>query len=75
MNHRLAGLNENLIIFNQPTKPAKPGKGPFDNPTMRQNFEAYCVIRSLDDLQNLWAEVFRPIHQLSPVSAVSPDPL
>lgn len=73
MNHRLAGFNENLIILTQSTKPAEPCKRPFDNPAMGQEFETHRVIGSLNDLQDPLTEVFRPIDQLSRVSAVSPD--
>src|SRR5436305_8758422 len=72
-DHGFAGFDENLVIFTHSTKASQPGKGSLYDPTMVQQLETLGVIRSLHNLQSPGAKFFRPIHQLSRVSAVSPD--
>ena len=45
------GAREVLDILGKPAAAAEPRKCPFDNPPLRENLEALCMVRALDDLE------------------------
>lgn len=64
--------NCRLEVLGEPAASAEPGKGPFDHPSARENFEALGEIGSLDDLNGPFAERSHRTAQLvAGITAVS----
>src|ERR1041384_3387394 len=76
INHRFAGVREILVIFAQPTVLVKPAECAFDDPPLRQDYEAFEAVGALDDLQ---ADLAIPAQQRHPglqearIGAISPN--
>lgn len=69
-------MHEEFVILAQPALPANPAERTLDDPSMRQQLEAFDIIRTLDDLHAQAATVAQREHpgqQLSRISAVCPD--
>lgn len=69
------GAGITFKIASQPAIAADPGEGPFDNPSLRQDFEASSS-GSLDDLQSPYSGACdHASHLLTSVAAVGEDKL
>lgn len=44
----------------QSSASAEPREGPFGHPAARQDFEAFCLVRALDDLDRPAPNLFQP---------------
>ena len=73
MNVRFAAFSEFLVVFTHAPIAAQPSECSFDDPTMRQYFEAFHIIRSLDDFQYPATQLLRPFDQLACIPAVCPN--
>jgi len=60
-------------IFAQSAILAEPAKRSLNNPAFGQDFEAFCVIRILDDLNRPFIQLLGLAHKLAPIAAVRPD--
>ncbi len=65
-NHdpRLGRSDGTFDILGQSAASSEPGECPFDNPSTRQNREAFRLVRSLDDLDRPAPELLQPPLQL-----------
>jgi len=73
--HRLAAVDQGLVIFAQPSVLSQPGEGALDDPAFGQNLESAGIITTLDDLQRPAAKGSGPFNQLPGISAIRPDQL
>ena len=68
------GCRRSLEVFGEATTPAAPGKRAFDDPTARQELEAFDTMRSLDDLNRPWAAMRqRALKLVAAVDAIGKD--
>ena len=51
VNHGLTTCREVFVVFAQPTVFPKPAEGALNNPSFWQKYEAFHLIRTLDNLQ------------------------
>src|SRR2546428_3964498 len=77
-DHRLTVIQSHFIISAKPSRLVKPSEGALDDPSFRQNLEAFGSAVSTHDLQpqlTEGAQLLDPLHQSSQVAAVGPDDL
>ena len=63
-------------VFGEPSVTAKPGEGTLDDPSSRQELEAFDAVRSFDDLDRPWPTMSERLFQLvATVDAIREDVL
>ena len=68
------GLDEVLVVLGKAAVAAKPGEGPFHDPSARQHDEALHVVAAFDDLKaQSGHDRDRRIDLAGMVTAVGPD--
>ncbi len=72
-DHGLTRFRRVFIVLAQMRITTKPGTGAFDNPTLGQNFKAYDIIGTQDNIQDDIEMVFDPLNQFAARAAIGPD--
>lgn len=53
------GFDGSLEVLGQPSASAQPREGPLNDPSARQDFEAFGAVRPLDDLNRELADLLQ----------------
>src|SRR5512142_401222 len=69
----LARLRLPLVILAQPAVATKPGEGPLDDPTPRQNLESLLLLGADDHLKHPTADLHRPFRDASIIDPIGQD--
>lgn len=76
MDHSHGRFCGGFVVFGHSSIFGEPTEGAFDDPPLRQDFEALHVVRAADDVQAdtaLALKLMDPPHEFSGVTAVGPD--
>lgn len=70
----LCGFDGALEVLGQPSAPAEPCKGSLDDPSTRQDLEAFGAVRPLDDLHRELADLLQGAPQFrAGIASISED--